>query len=442
MFLMCLSGISGFPALIAAQSVVLPRPTSTRTGQRTSPAVRNPSPKFAQLLPRGFVSRGQPASFIPSATAGGDGAVDADGLVLEHGLEKRSNVAVQPKDLMRSLANALMDAASFGEQTEAEQQTYDEESPLSVALEYSEEGAAAADAHHNVDSGSAATPVPSAPTEEQEAAVAIKEMEEVNVNAANEKENEKEKKNIRDLLAMPSYAALAVILAAMLFLPSFSSFSLALSPAQIACYGMGMCASLLYIPIILKMFQDGHAEGMSYQTWIFSILGYTAGVLYPLKKGFMFATYFDGVVLTLESLLVLGMMCHYQKKTKEFVIGTAAYFAAVYALAFHVTLPAPLLNMVQIGAIAMCNYAGFPQIALQFKTGKATWPWMSALGATGGNAVKAVATIKLTGDAIILGGCFVGVFSNALLLLQTIYLNGFKNAKKTPSNAEYTVVSS
>ena len=185
---------------------------------------------------------------------------------------------------------------------------------------------------------------------------------------------------------------------------------------------MGAGALALYVPIIIKLVREGHADGFSMETWLFNIFGFTAGVLYPLKRGFPLSTYVDGLVLTTESVFIMGLICYYRGLLKPFIVSFSVYALALFLVVGFLDVPLAFITSLQVASIVMCNYANIPQIITQFKTRRASWSWITATMSTVGNSIKIFATKQLTGDRVILSGHYVGVATNAILLLQTIAL--------------------
>lgn len=178
-------------------------------------------------------------------------------------------------------------------------------------------------------------------------------------------------------------------------------------------------ALLLYTPIILKLWREKNGDGMSFQTWIFNTMGFTAALLYPLKKGFPISTYVETIALTFQSLLVLGTLSHFKGKLKEFFAALAVYIASFYVLAGPV-FPMKYIQWLQLGATISNNYAQVPQIALSFKLKKSSWSIISAGLSTIGNAIRVFTTATLTGDPLILYGHVLGATTNAILATQIL----------------------
>ena len=197
--------------------------------------------------------------------------------------------------------------------------------------------------------------------------------------------------------------------------------------ARILGYSMGAGAMALYIPIILKLINEKEivADGMSIQTWIMNVIGFTAATLYPMKCGFAFASYVDMFLLTIQAIVVMGITCFYRGFIKSYTIGLGIYLLATISLIIA-PLPSSLFSSLQIFAIIICNYANFPQIIMAARSGVASWSIVTAAMSTGGNLIKMFTTVKLTGDKLIFVGHGLGALTNGILLAQCILL-GKKN---------------
>ena len=182
---------------------------------------------------------------------------------------------------------------------------------------------------------------------------------------------------------------------------------------------MGGGAMVLYTPILIKLWKAKNGEGLSFQTWVFNLLGFTAAVLYPLKKGFPISTYIEGIALCLQSLLILGTLSLYKGAIWKFLIALFLYASSLVFLAGPV-IPVKYVSLLQLAATISCNYAQIPQIVLSYKLKKSSWSIISATMSTVGNLIRVFTTITLTKDPLILYGHVVGAMTNAILLLQII----------------------
>ena len=188
--------------------------------------------------------------------------------------------------------------------------------------------------------------------------------------------------------------------------------------ARVLGYSMGAGSLLLYSPIILKLLDQKRADGFSHETWIFTLIGLTAGVLYPFKKGFPISTYVEILILSIQSFGILGLVCSYKDMFREYVLGMGVYLAVVAAL-FKFTLTPSVLNSLQWVSMLVCNYAAIPQIMLTHRTQKASWSPITSLMSMVGNSVRVFTTLQLTGDKLVLGGNLMGLVCNVTLLVQS-----------------------
>lgn len=196
--------------------------------------------------------------------------------------------------------------------------------------------------------------------------------------------------------------------------------------AKILGYTMGAGSLMLYSPIILKLLNTKTADGFSHETWLFNLIGLTAAVVYPFKKGFPMSTYVEILILCIQSFGILGLLCSYKGLLGEYTVGMGVYLATTISLlAFD--LPATILGLLQWIAILVCNYAQIPQILLTYRTKKASWSPITAIMSMVGNTVRVFTTLQLTGDKLVLSGNLMGLLCNLTLLTQCWLYRGSKD---------------
>jgi mannose-P-dolichol utilization defect protein 1 len=178
-------------------------------------------------------------------------------------------------------------------------------------------------------------------------------------------------------------------------------------------------ALLLYTPIISNLLRAKSGEGLSTQTWIFNLLGFTSAILYPMKRGFPVSTYIEGIALCFQSVTVLALLAHFNGQMKEFLAGMAAYTLATVFLSGPI-VPDKYMYVFQILATIFGNYAQIPQILLSYKQKKSSWSFISAFLSTAGNLIRVYTTLILTKDPYILVGHILGASTNAILLAQIV----------------------
>ena len=170
---------------------------------------------------------------------------------------------------------------------------------------------------------------------------------------------------------------------------------------------------------MIKLAKTRDASGFSIATWIFTLLGLTTSVAYPLKKGFPLSTYIELVMLTLQSIGILGLVCFLKGKLVEYLIGISIFSASAFAL-WKAPMPVNYLSAMQILAALLCNYANVPQMIMNFQNQNAAVPFLTTAMSLAGNIIRIFTTLQLTKDPFVLGGYLLGFSTNAVLLVQNI----------------------
>lgn len=187
--------------------------------------------------------------------------------------------------------------------------------------------------------------------------------------------------------------------------------------SQTIGYVIASGSVLLYAPMIFSLSKSKDAKGFSVQTWIFNILGLTTTIAYPFRKGFHLSTYLENIAICAQGCVMLSLICFYNKKFIELAVGAIAYAFLAFFL-FLGPIPVNYYPLIQLLSTIMCNYSLAPQIYLNYKLKRVTWSAVTALCSLAGNVVRIFTTLQLTGDKLVLGGHVLGVFMNAIILLQ------------------------
>jgi mannose-P-dolichol utilization defect 1 len=182
---------------------------------------------------------------------------------------------------------------------------------------------------------------------------------------------------------------------------------------------MAAGAVLLYAPIISNLLKAKSGEGMSIQTWVFNLLGFTAAIIYPIKMRFPISTYVEGIALVIQSTIVLGLLAHYNDQMKEFFVGMSLYLLLTFFVSGPI-IPMKYTVVFQLLATILSNYAQVPQIMLSYKLKKSSWSLISAFLSTAGNLIRVFTTMVLTKDRSIFYGHILGASTNAILMAQIL----------------------
>jgi len=175
----------------------------------------------------------------------------------------------------------------------------------------------------------------------------------------------------------------------------------------------------IYAPMIVSLIASKDGSGLSRTTWALQLLGFSAALVYPSRKGFPLSSFADMIALTLQAFVILVLSAYYEG---AITLPGAVAAAALPIVLFLVTTRAPLgvCTAVQAAASATMTVALVPQVVKNFAArSSGGWSRTSALLSTGGNAVRVFTTLQLTKDPILLGQFVAGTVLNGLLLAQT-----------------------
>ena len=196
-----------------------------------------------------------------------------------------------------------------------------------------------------------------------------------------------------------------------------SSSSSSSAAATALGYFMGTASLGLYLPIIVGIVRRGNAHGVSIQTWMATVLGFSLALIYPVKMKYPLSSYFELVNLVVQSVVILGLVCFHSNLLLEFV-GGMGLLAAVAGLLFTRDLSPKLLSGIQMVRLALDSYSLLPQIILNMEKASFSYSALTASMGTGGNLIRVYTTLVLTKDPLLLAGYIIGAASNIILLVQ------------------------
>ena len=114
------------------------------------------------------------------------------------------------------------------------------------------------------------------------------------------------------------------------------------------------------------------------------------------SRGYPISTFGELIALTVQSVVLIALILFFDWHVhpSKLAAGILAFGAVLYALVTR----APKVVLVGLQAIsgAMLGVAILPQLSLNFRTRTCGWSRVSALLATGGNAVRVFTTLQLT----------------------------------------------
>lgn len=180
-------------------------------------------------------------------------------------------------------------------------------------------------------------------------------------------------------------------------------------------YAIGIGSLSLYSPIIYTILSRKSAEGFAVQTWVFNLIGLSFAAAYPYQKGYTFSTYAELLILSIQSVGILGLVCYFKGLMTQYLIGMSIYAVAAFYAIFR-KVPTTLMNGLQGASTLSSNYANIPQIVLSATTKSCSWsPFTAGCGMLG-NLIRIFTTMNLAGgDKLIIAGYILGATTNGML---------------------------
>ena len=81
-------------------------------------------------------------------------------------------------------------------------------------------------------------------------------------------------------------------------------------------YLIGLGSLMLYTPVAFRVCRQGHANGLVISTWWLKIASYLLSDIYYVRKGYDISTWVETLIITIEAVVVLGLVAFYQEATK------------------------------------------------------------------------------------------------------------------------------
>jgi mannose-P-dolichol utilization defect protein 1 len=185
-------------------------------------------------------------------------------------------------------------------------------------------------------------------------------------------------------------------------------------------YAMGLGAVGLHSPMIYSLIRYKNTNGMSIESWTFSLVGITLAMFQPYRKGYPLSTYVELIAIAVQCAGILGLISFYRGNLLEYLVFMTLYLISSTVLFTTSNISAKVAQAVQIVSLILCNYSNIPQIILSFQTKSSSWSAITALFSMTGCAVRVFTTLSLTGDRLALLGYLLGVVSNGVLLAQVV----------------------
>jgi mannose-P-dolichol utilization defect protein 1 len=191
------------------------------------------------------------------------------------------------------------------------------------------------------------------------------------------------------------------------------------SLAKAMGYVMGTGAMFVYAPIFVNLLRQGNANGLALSTWIFNVFGLSLATLYPIIKGFPITTYIELIAAMAQSVVIMLLVAFYQGKVLEVSVYLGLLSCALLAFVRSGPKSTKVMNVMQLAASLIANYANFPQILLSYQTKQTAWSGVTAAMSMTGCFIRILTTFQLTKDPAVMGGYVLGFLTNSILLTQS-----------------------
>jgi len=202
------------------------------------------------------------------------------------------------------------------------------------------------------------------------------------------------------------------------------------SLAEALGYLIGAASVLLYTPIAVRIIRTKSANGLAVSTWWLKLTSFTCTDIYNIRNGFPIAAYSESIIITLEAIIVLGLVTYYQHRlnaTTFILLGCYIIFST-YAL---YGAPDEWINIGQVTSIILSTSALLPQLKQNAdRQTSGDYSPITASLATVGCILRIFTTVQLAdSDTLILLNYGVALLLNLSVLTQIVYFGTQKEGK-------------
>lgn len=200
-------------------------------------------------------------------------------------------------------------------------------------------------------------------------------------------------------------------------------------------YLLGAISIVLYTPIAIRVLRTKSADGLAISTWWLKLTSYTCTDVYNIKNGFPISAFSETLVITVEAVVILGLVTFYQQRlnVKTFLLAVTYFVVTSWALFAPAGIgPSDsVIAYLQGSAIVVNVFSLLPQLKQNFsRKSSGSYSSVTASLASAGCAIRLFTTVQLAnGDPLLLLNYGVALALNLSLLLQIIYYATQKEGK-------------
>jgi mannose-P-dolichol utilization defect protein 1 len=183
--------------------------------------------------------------------------------------------------------------------------------------------------------------------------------------------------------------------------------------------GLVAGGAILKLPQIIKMVNAGSAAGISFSSYFLETISFTISLIYNVRNANPFTTYGEQLFITIQNVVILGLILYYNRQLPQLVVILSAYFVA--ALLLYSSVPMSYLPLIQSSTILIGIASRLPQLYTNY-TNKSTGQLSIvtvALQALG-SVARTFTTWKEVDDAVLLIGAVVAMVLNVAVAGQFV----------------------
>ncbi|KAI8085135.1 uncharacterized protein BX664DRAFT_338600 [Halteromyces radiatus] len=185
--------------------------------------------------------------------------------------------------------------------------------------------------------------------------------------------------------------------------------------------GIVVGGSIVKIPQILTIVSHGSAQGVSLLSYLLEISASTTTLAYNIRQANPFSTFGEVLFVTLQNLIIVGLILFYSKQSLYILPLYALVFALFYGLQQPNLVPSTLMASLYAATIPLTLASKVPQIWSNFKN-KSTGQ-LSVFAVVNyflGTSARVFTTWTELDDPLMLLGMLLATGLNFILVLQVL----------------------
>ncbi|KAF9165870.1 hypothetical protein BGX21_007931 [Mortierella sp. AD011] len=203
-------------------------------------------------------------------------------------------------------------------------------------------------------------------------------------------------------------------------------------------YGIVAGGAIVKMPQIFKILGARSAQGLSLSSYLLETLACVIGLAYNIRLGHPFSTYGETFFVTIQDVIILGMMLHYRRRNMWAFITVSSFLLSGIVLGIttqsvqddgtvitNFIISESILESLKKYTILISLFSKVPQVFENYSnknTGQLSA--FAVFNYFAGSLARVYTTLIEVKDAILLYGFLLNTFLNCVLALQmALYWN-------------------